>query len=293
MRTPTVVPSRVLPLLLAGMLLAAPALAGGRITAETLENSRLGRALPYQLYAPEAATGRLPVLYLYHGLRGDETDWPGPGGVAEVLDSAIAGGVIPPLFAVMPGVGNSWYVDSEAFGPIATILSDDLIPAIDAKLPTHACRTGRAVAGLSMGGLGAVLQGLRHPDLYGTIISLSGSLFDPVPPNADPSVLARFRMFGAVFGQPIEPARYNAANPFLTLAALPASGPRPDLWFAAGDDDYPSILVGSAKLHIEAQRAGLASEFRVIDGGHSWGTWRQGLTEALAWLGPRLKACAG
>jgi enterochelin esterase-like enzyme len=285
--------SKLWPVLLAGVLLPALAWAGGRITAESLESPRLGRALPYRLYTPQTVQGSLPVLYLYHGLRGDESDWPGPGGVAEALDTAIAAGALPPLFAVMPGVGNSWYVDSEAFGPVATTLSDDLIPAIDAKLPTRACRTGRAVAGLSMGGLGAVLQGLRHPDRYGAIISLSGSLFDPVPPNADPSVLARFRMFGAVFGQPIEPARYNAANPFLTLASLPASGPRPDLWFAAGDDDYPSILVGSAKLHIEAQRLGLASELRVIDGGHSWGTWRQGLTEALAWLGPRLKPCAG
>ncbi|MFY8105917.1 MAG: alpha/beta hydrolase [Elstera sp.] len=272
--------------------MSAPALAGGRITAERLDSPRLGRPLPYQLYTPEAVEGRLPVLYLYHGLRGDETDWPGPGGVAEILDSAIKAGVIPPLFVVMPGVGNSWYVDSEAFGPVATTLSDDLIPAIDAKLPTQTCRTGRSVAGLSMGGLGAALQGLRHPDRYGTVISLSGSLFDPIPPNADPSVLARFRMFGAVFGQPMEPARYNAANAFVTLAALPASGPRPDLWFTAGDDDYPSILVGSAKLHIEAQRLGLASELRVIDGGHSWGTWRQGLTDALVWLGPRLKPCA-
>jgi enterochelin esterase family protein len=293
MPRPIAARSKVRALLLAGVLLASPSLAGGRITAESLDSPHLGRALPYQLYVPQTVQGRLPVLYLYHGLRGDETDWPTGGGIAEILDTAIKAKVIPPLFAVMPGVGNSWYVDSEAFGPIATTLSDDLLPAIDAKLPTQACRTGRAVAGLSMGGLGAVLQGLRHPDRYGTIISLSGSLFDPVPPNADSSVLARFHMFGAVFGQPMEPARYNAANAFLTLAALPASGSRPDLWFAAGDDDYPSILVGSAKLHIEAQRLGLASELRVIDGGHSWGTWRQGLTEALAWLGPHLKPCAG
>ena len=292
MPKPTAVRSKLRFLLLAGLLLAAPAEAGGRITPETLDSPRLGRALPYRLYTPDAASGRLPVLYLYHGLRGNETDWPTGGGIAEILDSAIKAKVIPPLFAVMPGVGNSWYVDSDAFGPMATTLADGLLPAIDTKLPTQACRSGRAVAGLSMGGLGAVLQGLRHPDRYGAIISLSGSLFDPVPPNADPSVLARFRMFGPVFGTPMSVERYNAANPFLTLAALPAQGSRPDLWFAAGDDDYPSILVGSAKLHIEAQRAGLTSEFRVIDGGHAWGTWRQGLADALAWLGPRLKPCA-
>ena len=292
MRTPIAAPFKRLTHLFAGLLLAAPALAGGQITAETLDSPRLGRPLPYRLYTPGEGSGRLPVLYLFHGLRGDETDWPKDGGIAAILDAAIHAGEIPPLFAVMPGVGNSWYVDSEAFGPIATVLSDDLLPAIDTKLPTQACRTGRAVAGLSMGGLGAVLQGLRHPDRYGAIISLSGSLFDPVPPNADPAVLARFRMFGPVLGVPISAERYNAANPFLALAALPAQGPRPDLWFAAGDDDYPMILVGSAKLHIEAQRAGLASEFRVIDGGHAWGTWRRGLADALVWLGPRLKPCA-
>lgn len=293
MQPPIAARSRMRALLVAGGLFAAPALAGGQITAENLQSARLGRPLPYQLYAPEGATGRLPVLYLFHGLRGNETDWPKDGGVAAILDGAIQSGAIPPLYAVMPGVGNSWYVDSAAFGPIATTLSEDLLPEIDSKLPTQACRTGRAVAGLSMGGLGAVLQGFRHPDRYGAVISLSGSLFDPVPATADASVLARFRMFGAVFGQPISVERYNAANAFLALAALPAQVPRPDLWFAAGDDDYPSILVGSAKLHIDAQRAGLASEFRVIDGGHAWGTWRQGLADALLWLGPRLKPCAG
>lgn len=266
--------------------------AGGVISEHRLTSPRLGRELPYNLYTPETP-GRHPVLYLLHGLRGSEQDWPGEGGITDLVDRAIAAAEIPPLYVVMPGVGNSWYVDSAAFGPIATVLSEELIPTIDRDLPTEACRAGRAIAGLSMGGLGAVLQGLEHPERFRAVISLSGSLFDPLPEPAAPHEIAALRMFGPVFGTPFNPAKYNSANPFKRLDAFPVEAPRPDFWLAAGDDDFPRILLGSARFQIEAQAKGFTSELRVIDGGHAFSTWRRALAEALPWLGLRLGPCGG
>ena len=99
-----------------------------------------------------------------------------------------------------------------------------------------------------------------------------------------------FQLFGGVYGQPFDVARYDQFNVFAKLDKLEAAPEKPAIWLAAGDSDFPSILRGTVLLHLALQRRRIASELRVDNAGHGWGYWRQAIEPALVWLSPKLAA---
>ena len=126
------------------------------------------------------------------------------------LDELIASGEIQPTIAIMPDAPwssrASYYVDSGYTGAdpgrkVETAFTKDLIAHVDATYRTVADRTGRGVAGYSMGGYGALRYSLAHPDLFGASIVLSPAVYFPIPPS-DSST----REFGA-FGLGKTPLR--------------------------------------------------------------------------------------
>ncbi len=281
---------------IAGLIVATlPARAGGVIETDHWAPSHLlGRPIHFTVYkpAPEPPPGqRWPVLFLFHGLSGGDRDWLDGGRVAATLDRAIAAGRIQPMMVVMPMAGDSWYVDNAdpgAAGPIAQAFKTDLIAAVDAAFPTAACREARAVGGLSMGGYGALLHAFDRPDLYRAVISLSGSIFPEMSSDPAERSKRRFRMFGKVFGDPFDWRRFNAWNLFPRAAQLSQSPQKPAIWLQAGDDDFPSIVDGTVRMHLALKEAGIESELRIDNGGHEWRMWRDVIASALEWVSPRL-----
>ena len=267
------------------------------------ESPSLGRPIPYSLYRPAAAPvegARWPVLYLFHGLGGGDGDWLAGGDIAATLDREIAAGRLQPMMVVMPMAGDSWYVDDPAGkARMASAIAGDLVTAIDARYPTAACREGRATGGLSMGGYGALLYAFDHPDRYAAAISLSGSIFPEIGADPRPAEIARLdpgppvRVFGAAFGEPFDPARFDEWTLFRRVPAVARAPAPPAVWLEAGDDDFPALLDGTVRLHLRLRAAGLDSELRVEDGGHDWGNWRRAIVPALAWLSPKLDATCG
>jgi S-formylglutathione hydrolase FrmB len=136
----------------------------------------VGRKMKYNIVLPakyEDTTDRYPVLYLLHGLTSNYTAWAmlGVPRYARAYD----------LIVVMPDAGNSWYVnwaksDEGQKNNWEDAMIKDLIGHVDATYRTIARREGRAINGLSMGGYGGLMLGLRHPDLFCSIGSESGAL---------------------------------------------------------------------------------------------------------------------
>lgn len=135
---------------------------------------------------------RYPVLYLLHGTSGTASDWVKAGNA----EQASAG---QPLIIVMPDVslndsGGSWctnWVDqSSGAANWETFHIDELIPWIDANLPTIADRQGRAIAGLSMGGFCSMSYAARHPDLFETAAAYSGAPDIAYDPEAELGAIA-------------------------------------------------------------------------------------------------------
>ncbi|MBP2350357.1 enterochelin esterase-like enzyme [Kribbella aluminosa] len=155
----TLVGSLVVP----GSGAAPPAPPGppGVIKSAAVRSATLGEDINYNVYLPagyDESTRRYPVIYLLHG-RGDSMSaWTQ---VKSRLDELIGSGEIPPAIAIMPDAPwssrASWYVDSAYKGadpgrPVETAFFKDLVPQVDATYRTIADRTGRAIAGYSMGG---------------------------------------------------------------------------------------------------------------------------------------------
>lgn len=156
-----------------------PAAAGAQApSVKTVEfdSPSVARKMKYNLVLPvkyEQTTDRYPVLYLLHGLTSNYTAWARMGvpEYARTLD----------LIVVMPDVGNSWYVnwkksEESQKNDWEDAIIKDLIGHVDATYRTIARREGRAINGLSMGGYGGLMLGLKHPDMFCSVGSHSGAV---------------------------------------------------------------------------------------------------------------------
>lgn len=144
----------------------------------SLYSKHVGRQMKYDIVLP-AAYGQTdrdyPVLYLLHGFMQNYTVW------GRNLGAARQARQLDDLILVMPDGGNSWYVNyAESHdGQVnrwEDYLIEELITHVDSNFRTIDHRNGRSIAGLSMGGYGAVMLGLRHPGLFLSVASTSGAL---------------------------------------------------------------------------------------------------------------------
>ena len=213
----------------------------GRIRAETFRSAALGDPLAYLVYLPvgyeTAPELRFPVVYLLHG-RGDTMEaW---RTIAPDLDRMIEAKQIPPVIAVMPDAPSShragYYIDSQASEgrPVETAFTVDLIQHIDATFRTVAQRSGRIVAGYSMGGYGALRYSLVHPELFSAAIVLSPAVYFPLPPRA--SSTREFGAFGKAEARFVE-AIYREKNYPAILPAFQAARLPLVMFIAVGDDE--------------------------------------------------------
>jgi S-formylglutathione hydrolase FrmB len=141
-------------------------------------SAAIDRTTKYNILLPreyDDSTNRYPVLYLLHGLTQNYTAWGLSNG------APFYAGLYDDLIIVMPDAGNSWYTNYEKSGDgqvnnWADHIVEDLINHVDWNFRTIARREGRAITGLSMGGYGALMLGLRDPGLFIAIGTTSGAL---------------------------------------------------------------------------------------------------------------------
>lgn len=156
----------------------------GRLWPEGSVYSRaLGQSIPYLAYLPpgygDRPGRRYPVIYFLHGYNdGGARSWLIKGNMVETLDILIGRGAIPPVIAIFPEAGGSFYADGpHGQSPWERALTQELVNHVDAAFHTRASRRGRAVSGVSMGGFGAVKLALQYPHLFCSAHAHAG-LFD-------------------------------------------------------------------------------------------------------------------
>ena len=287
--------SRVAAVVALAVAATGNALAGEVLTDQQAPSPALGRPLTYAVYLPDEAArgaGPLPVAYLLHGYGGGQREWLQGGRLEALLDRLIEEGAIAPLIAVMPEAGKSWYVDSAEFGgpgDYQTAIARDLVRHVDATYPTSASRSGRAVAGLSMGGYGALNLAFRHPDVFGAVAALSPAIFAPAGASGrnrqlggTPESLDRW--YPRTFGDNFDPEIYAERSPFAMVAALADLATPPRILIAVGDDDFFKLYFGAVEMFVALKEAGVGLEFRVYDGDHTWDFWRTVAGEMFIFL---------
>lgn len=129
-------------------------------------------------YDEPGSTRRYPVLYGLHGAPGSAADWFAGGRIDYLLDTLIGAGTIPPIIVISPDLNaGADRVDDEPLdipgGPqIESFVTKDVVAWADASFRTRADAAHRVVAGMSSGGLGALLYGLHRPELFGGVVSI-------------------------------------------------------------------------------------------------------------------------
>lgn len=179
----------------AGFAQVRPGIAQGRVEAFSYDSPVTGTRRTANVYVPPgySAQRKLPVLYLLHGIAGNQHEWTGYVHAQAILDNLIAEGRAVPMIVVMPN-GRALADDRPpppdrtftpehvaGFAKFERELVEVLIPAIDAKYAPFSDRQHRAIAGLSMGGGQALNFGLGHLDRFAWVGGFSSA------PNTRPA----------------------------------------------------------------------------------------------------------
>jgi enterochelin esterase-like enzyme len=258
----------------------------------TLDSKTLGKSVRYTVYLPpdyDTSRRYYPVVYLLHGYSDNDTGWLQFGEANRIADEGISNGTIPPMILVMPDGGISFYInnydDSVRFEDFFT---KEFIPFIEGKYRIRAEKQYRGIAGLSMGGYGSLISALKHPDLFAACAAFSSAVF------MDEEIVAEGddrwdRVFGPVFNGSLKgkdriTEHFKSYSPLHMLREADANKVKSVRFYIdCGDDD--SLSKGNAMLHIVMTDLKIPHEFRVRDGGHTWGYWRTGLPEGLKFIG--------
>ncbi|HEX3472139.1 MAG TPA: alpha/beta hydrolase family protein [Silvibacterium sp.] len=234
----------------------------------TFHSAALGRDMQYRVITPrDIAVGKkLPAVYLLHGGNGDFRDWSNSSDVARYAERG--------LILVMPDGDFSYYTNSA--GRPADRYEDyivkDLISDAEGKFPIAPYRQSRAIAGISMGGFGAVTQALKHPQLFAYAGGISAAL--DVPSRR--LTIRRIRQwlrYRSIFG-PLGSQTRRENDPFLlALSADPSSTPY--LFIGCGEEE--SFLATNRKFAGILARRHFQYELHVIPGAHNWTQWNEQL----------------
>ena len=213
-----------------------------------------------------------PVLYLLHGLGDDDTAWTRQTAIERYVDPL-------GLAVVMPQVGRSFYADQVHGQPYWTFLSEELPALVDAMFHVSTRREDTFVAGLSMGGFGAMKWALRDPGRFAAVGSISGVL-DTAQVRRDREP-RREAALHAAFGDGDIEGTDDDVRHLLTRAA--ASGDSlPEMYLCCGtEDDLYGSSVSFAALAAELD-VPVTAEFG--PGEHDWLYFDAGIRRVLEWL---------
>ncbi len=218
-----------------------------------------------------AADGPPPVLYLLHGLSDDDTIWLRRTSVERY--AAPLG-----LAVVMPQVHRSFYADQKAGGRYWTFLSDELPALVSSWFRVSDRREDTFVAGLSMGGYGALKWALREPGRFAAAASLSGAVdvarlrTERVRPE-DPG------MFERIYGDS-SPA--GTDDDLFELIARADPSALPALHVSCGEED--ELVEDSRRLVAACAAADVPVTTSFGPGEHDWAYWDDRIQDVLDWL---------
>ena len=255
--------------------------ANARIQTIQFESKLIGKTLPYNIILPRdyntARTSRYSVIYLLHGLGGHYNDWLVRTNIADYA-------AWYRLIVVMPEGDNSWYIDSANVptDKYESYILQELIPDVQERYRTIEARYGRAIAGLSMGGYGAFKFGLKYPDRFAFVGSMSGAFAATHYTENETGKGATWETFLKVFGPVGSEARQkNDLFELLQQVTLGQVTSLPYFYFDCGTEDAPRIFNANHELDERMLQKKIPHEYRELPGNHSWGYWDSQVQEVL------------
>jgi enterochelin esterase-like enzyme len=226
----------------------------GRLEMVSYDSKSVGATRKMQVYTPPgySAEKKYPVLYLLHGIGGDETEWQRFAKPNVLFDNLLAEGKITPMIVVMPNgrarkndrAEGNVFASAPAFAAFEQDLLKDVIPTIESRYSVKVDREHRALAGLSMGGGQSLNFGLAHLDTFAWIGAFSSA------PNTKPAA-------------ELVPDPASAKNQLKLL------------WVACGNKD--NLIRISQGVHAYLKEKGVPHVWHVDGHAHDPTEWRNNL----------------
>lgn len=299
-----------------------------RVVTEVMYSDALGVDKRVVVYLPRGYDSqparRYPVYFYLHGLGGNEENWVKGGALDEQADQLGVEAII-----AMPDGDDSFYIDSQQpidfarclasgaglFLPgkqapettcvkrrnYETYVTKDLVSWVDGKYRTLGTREGRAIAGLSMGGFGAMELSLRHPELFAAAASHSGAVAllykgpRPFAPGKT-ELVTQIQLdqrgaiggpiaswLGKVFGEDLAGwKKYDVVE--LATANAAGPGPKVALYFDCGTEDDFRLQDNVQYVHEALGKKNIPHEFYLGPGRHDFAFWKARLPYSLKFL---------
>jgi putative tributyrin esterase len=223
---------------------------------------------------PYKAGEPLKTLYLLHGVTGDEKDW--------LYGTRIERYAIEHRIAViMPDGNNNFYVDNCETEKWGEFIGRELVEVTRTMFPLSYKREDTFIGGLSMGGYGAIRNGLKYSDTFSRIVALSSALITYDVPDAKEDAPMPWqkksyyvRMFGDVtklIGSDMDPEQLfvDCKNPM-------------KIFMTIGTDDFLLEHNRRYKAFLESHGADLT--YKEEPGAHEWDFWDRNILEGIQWL---------
>jgi S-formylglutathione hydrolase FrmB len=207
-----------------------------------------------------------PVLYLLHGL-GDSSRTLITTGVWNLIDDLQASGAIGEFIVITPEGGRTFYIDSkDGKVPYEDFFIREFIPQMQKKYRIGTTRAQRAIAGISMGGYGALRFAFKYPQMFTAVAAHMPALMERMPPGAANTGISGF--MGNAFGHPLDSTFWDAHTPFIYARTADLSGLK--IYFDCGDRDSYGFDAGSTALHQLLLSRKIPHEFHLYPGTHGW-----------------------
>jgi S-formylglutathione hydrolase FrmB len=262
-------------LLACSLVCSSASAAPGRAECREAPSKILGHAVPYCVLLPDDydsdSTRVYPILYFLHGLGENEQSLLNSGGLQLIQDLRDQKriGEFP---IVVPRGGRSFYINSRD-GKVRyeDFFIHEFLPYIESHYRVRGDKKSRGIAGVSMGGYGALRFALRYPDLFAAVSANSAALIDQLPKIevSDEQAAAVAKELGGAFGSPVNEGFWRRESPF----AIVKEGPKPEglqIYFDCGTDDEFGFYKGNAQFDKLLTARGIPHQFHLYPGGHDW-----------------------
>ena len=259
--------------------------ATARIECNSLPSKILAHPVKYCMVLPPSydadKTRKFPILYFFHGL-GDNEQMFIHGGAFNLAQDLWERGQIGEFLIATPNADASFYINSRD-GKVRyeDFLVQEFLPGIESRYRVTPGRQNRGVAGVSMGGYGALHLAFRHPQLFSAVSAHSPAIIDKLPafiaPTSGGSV--RSRVLGGVFGSPPDPAFWDRNSPLTIVRTATLAGLK--IYFDCGDEDDFGFESGATALDKILASRHVPHEAHIYPGRHDWQYFAEHLPASL------------
>jgi len=219
------------------------------------------------------------TLYLLHGIFGNYTDWLGGTRIAQWAEARN-------LAVIMPSGENSFYLDNEKSGAMyGDYFGRELVEVTRELFPLSGKREDTYIAGLSMGGYGAVRTGLKYHETFGAIAGLSSALVLDNAINAtddSPTIIGRRSYFESVFGDLDKLAGSDKDPKGLIDMLKSKNADLPAMYICCGTEDF--LIEANRDYHRFLLDKGVEHTYVEGPGTHDWDYWDEYILKVLNWL---------